>query len=190
MNPFFGSRQKIIDFFPAQVYDELAEIVIDDRTLPYEDVVRLDVFISSWFERVLSRKGKDRDFEGARELCALIEVAIAFLVYLPITYSLQRMFLNKWCEFRDFFLGPEFFTKMYRSWKPLENTPTKDSASGGHLLPQGEIPCQELLRLVQEKVESFTVHDLARALYFMEMQGDITIKKWNSDYLVAPVYYE
>lgn len=190
MITFFGSRRSVTDYFPDQVYLELFLRVREGVKLPYDEMMRLDAFISMWVERVHCREGEAYDPEGAREMCELVEAALVALVYPTSMETPHRELKGKWCSFRNLFLYGGALAV------PDESNTSTDVCSheASEVLVhqainnhQGVLSHKILVDIVGKKIENFTTHDLARSLYFMEACGEITIKKSGSDYLVIPV---
>ncbi len=193
MATFFGSRRNVIDYFPDQVYQELSLRLRENIILPFDEILRLDAFITMWVRRGSYRTGQASDPEGAREMCELVEVALVAIAYPTSAETPNREITNKWCLIRNLFISGEMFTLPEVSDISTYDTLHERSDESVHLVMNDfrEVLSHKiLLEIVGKKIKDFTIHDLARALYFMEICREITIKKSGSDYLVVPVVSE
>ena len=193
MTTFFNSRRDVIDYFPDQVYQELSMRLRENIRLPYDEMIRLDAFITMWVRRANYRIGELSDPEGAREMCELVEVALVAMTYPASKETPHREITGKWCLIRNLFLSGEVFT-----------LPGVSDITNGEILHEDPkdlmysvisdhrelLSHKMLLEIVGRKIKNFTVHNLARALYLMEICREVTIKKSGSDYLVIPVASE
>lgn len=192
MATFFNSRRNVVDYFPNQVYQELLLRLRENIMLPYDEMMRLDAFITMWVKRADYRTGEASDPEGAREICDLVEAALVAIAYPTSEKTPHREIKGRWCSVRNSFLSGKVFTL-----PEVHDISTGTISREGSRLVQLAINDHQevmshkmLIDVISKKIENFTTHSLARALYYMEICREITIKKSGSDYLVIPVASE
>jgi hypothetical protein len=180
---FLGTNHKIIDFFPDQVYAELARLVINNSSPSTDDFKRLDTFLSSWTERVLSRQGELSDPEGVHEVCKLISISLLLLIPYVSADTVYEEYFDRWRLFQDFLLLREvFITDERHDFAESDRAGLKQDvieSMSSHSCDRG-VSAQELL----SRLTKYSINDLAHILYFMELRGEVSIKKHDGDYWV------
>jgi hypothetical protein len=126
-------------------------------------------------------------------MCELVEVALVTIAHPTSTETPHREIKGRWCSIRNLFLCGEVFTLPEVSDTSISVISHEESQAIAHLVMddhQKVLSHKMLIEIVGKKIENFTTHNLARALYFMEICREITVKKSGSDYLVIPVASE
>lgn len=180
---FLGTNHKIIDFFPDQVYAELARLAITDGSPSADDFKRLDNFLTSWTERVLRNKGELSDPEGVHEVCKLAAISLLLLIPFVSLDDVYEEYFDRWRLLQDFLLLREISTtNEYLDFVESDKSGLKQNvleSISSHLCDSG-ISVQELLA----KFPKYSIHDMAHILYFMEVRREVNIKKHDGDYWV------